>query len=82
MCSCPPLPLHHTYECTCGFMCPLHRGAAIGISEGLRYLADNLRESKTTIFCTVPLMLDMVYKKNLERNQQKNPSSSGWSGRC
>ena len=57
------LPLHHTYECTCGFMCPLHRGAAIGISEGLRYLADNLRESKTTIFCTVPLMLDMVYKK-------------------
>lgn len=57
------LPLHHTYECTCGFLCPLHRGAAIAMNEGLRYLADNLRESKTTIFCTVPLMLDMVYKK-------------------
>lgn len=57
------LPLHHTYECTCGFMCPLHRGAAIAMTEGLRYIADNLRESKTTIFCVVPLMLDMVYKK-------------------
>lgn len=57
------LPLHHTYECTCGFMCPMHRGAAIAMTEGLRYIADNLRESKTTIFCVVPLMLDSVYKK-------------------
>jgi len=57
------LPLHHTYECTCGFMCPLHRGAAIAMNEGLRYLVDNLRESKTTIICIVPLMLDVVYKK-------------------
>ncbi len=57
------LPLHHTYECTCGFLCPLHRGAAIAMNEGLRYLVDNLRESKTTIFCVVPLMLDMVYER-------------------
>ncbi len=66
------LPLHHTYECTCGFMCPLHRGAAIAICEGLRYLVDNLRETKTTIFCTVPLMLDLVYKK-IGKEIRKNP---------
>ena len=22
------LPIHHTYECTCGFLCPLYRGAS------------------------------------------------------
>src|SRR5690606_26577125 len=31
------LPLHHTYECTCGFLCPLYRGAAIAYCEGLRH---------------------------------------------
>ncbi len=66
------LPLHHTYECTCGFMCPVHRGAAIAMTEGLRYIADNLRESKTTIFCVVPLMLDMVYSK-IRKEIDKNP---------
>lgn len=66
------LPLHHTYECTCGFMCPVHRGAAIAMTEGLRYIADNLRESRTTIFCVVPLMLDSVYKK-IRREIDKSP---------
>ncbi|MHB1454826.1 MAG: AMP-dependent synthetase/ligase [Saccharofermentanales bacterium] len=66
------LPLHHTYECTCGFLCPLHRGAAIAMNEGLRYLTDNLRESRTTIFCVVPLMLDVVYKR-IWKEIGKNP---------
>jgi len=53
-------------------MCPLHRGAAIALNEGLRYLVDNLRESKATIICMVPLMLDAVHNK-IRKEIDKNP---------
>lgn len=57
------LPLHHTYECTCGFLCPLYRGAAIAHCEGLRHIAKNLAESKATILLAVPAMIEAMYKK-------------------
>lgn len=37
-----PLPIHHTYECTCGFIVPLYRGASIAFCEGLKYIVKNL----------------------------------------
>ena len=30
------LPIHHTYEGTCGFLMPLYKGAAIAYCEGLK----------------------------------------------
>jgi long-chain acyl-CoA synthetase len=56
------LPLHHTYECTCGFLCPIYRGCTIAQCEGLRYIAKNMQESKTTIILVVPLMLEMFHR--------------------
>jgi long-chain acyl-CoA synthetase len=57
------LPLHHTYECTCGFLCPIYRGCTVATCEGLRYIAKNMQESKVTIFLVVPLMVEMLYKR-------------------
>lgn len=57
------LPLHHTYECTCGFLCPFYRGSSIAYCEGLRHIAKNLQESKATIFLGVPLIFETMYKK-------------------
>lgn len=57
------LPIHHTYECTCGFLLPLYRGASIAYCEGLRYIVKNLAESRPTIFLSVPLILESLYKK-------------------
>ena len=57
------LPIHHTYECTCGFLCPLHNGCAIAYSEGLRHIPKNLKESKATIVLGVPLLLETMYRK-------------------
>ena len=34
------LPIHHTYECTCGFLMPLYKGAAIAYCEGLKHITD------------------------------------------
>ncbi len=57
------LPIHHTYECTCGFLCPLHNGCAIAYSEGLRHIPKNLKEAKATIVLGVPLLLETMYRK-------------------
>lgn len=61
------LPIHHTYECTCGFMCAFYRGATIAICEGLRHITKNMKESKTTVLIAVPLILETMYKKIWEQ---------------
>ena len=57
------LPIHHTYECTCGFLMPFYRGAAIAYCEGLKYIVKNLSEARPTIFLGVPLIVESLYKK-------------------
>lgn len=57
------LPLHHTYECTCGFLAPIYRGATIAYCEGLKYILKNMEEAKPTLFLSVPLILEGIYKK-------------------
>ncbi|MDD6816000.1 MAG: AMP-binding protein [Firmicutes bacterium] len=69
------LPLHHTYECTCGFLMPLYKGAAIAYCEGLKYIVKNLQEVKPTMILAVPLILESLYK-----NIMKNIRKSGKEG--
>lgn len=57
------LPLHHTYACTCGFLCQIYRGSTIAFCEGLRHIVKNLKESKTTVLLGVPLILEAFYKR-------------------
>ncbi len=57
------LPLHHTYECTCGFLCPLYRGSTVAYCDGLKYILKNIQESKTTMMLCVPAVLDAMYKR-------------------
>ena len=57
------LPLHHAYECTCGFLCPIYRGASVAFSEGLRYITKNMAEVHPTVILCVPLLLDTMYRK-------------------
>lgn len=57
------LPLHHTYECTCGFLLPLYMGASIAYCEGLRYIVKNLSETQPTVFLGVPAVFESLYKK-------------------
>jgi len=57
------LPIHHTYECTCGFLMPLYRGASVAYCEGLKYIVKNLSEARPTIFLGVPLIIESLHKK-------------------
>ncbi|HWQ78253.1 MAG TPA: AMP-binding protein, partial [Anaerovoracaceae bacterium] len=55
------LPIHHTYECTCGFLMPIYRGASVAYCEGLKYIVKNLSEARPTIFLGVPLIFESLY---------------------
>lgn len=57
------LPLHHSYESTSGFLIPLAQGSSIAYCEGLRYILDNLKEAKPTVFLAVPLLFENIYAK-------------------
>lgn len=57
------LPIHHTYECTCGFLCQIYRGCTIAYCEGLRHIVKNLKESGCTMMLGVPLVFESMYRQ-------------------
>ncbi len=57
------LPIHHTYECTIGFLLPLYGGACIAFCEGLRYITNNISEYRPSVVLCVPLLLENMHKK-------------------
>ena len=57
------LPIHHAYECTCGFLTPFYRGAAVAYCEGLKHIAQNMKEAHITVLLSVPLVFEIIYKK-------------------
>ncbi len=65
------LPLHHSYECTCAFLCPMYRGATVIFAEGIHHLAKTMRETKPTVFLAVPLLVETLYEKLWEAFEKR-----------
>ena len=57
------LPIHHTYECTCGFLCPVYIGASVHYARSLKTVVEDLQKIKATILLGVPLLYDKMFKK-------------------
>ena len=57
------LPLHHTFECTVGFLYPISIGAAIAFCDGIRHIAENLKEYEITAMISVPILFENMYKR-------------------
>jgi len=68
------LPIHHAYECTCGFLCALYLGSTIAFCEGLRHIQKNLIESKASIMLGVPLIFEAMYNRIWDQ-ASKNPKT-------
>lgn len=69
------LPIHHTYECTCGFLCPLYMGSSVHYARSLKTVADDMQRANPTIFLGVPLLYDKLFKrvmKNIEDDKVKS----------
>jgi len=67
------LPLHHTFECTAGFLAPLHAGAAVTYAPSLksRDIIDTMRETRATIMLGVPLLYEKMYAAILRAVKSK-----------
>ncbi|HSL89207.1 MAG TPA: AMP-binding protein [Ignavibacteriaceae bacterium] len=57
------LPIHHTYECTCGFLCPVYTGGTVHYARSLKTVVDDLQKVKATMLLGVPLLYDKMFKK-------------------
>ena len=57
------LPLHHTFESTVGFLYPIYAGGAIAYCEGVKHLAENIKEYQITAMISVPILYENMYKK-------------------
>ena len=70
------LPMHHTYELTCHVFTGLYQGMYIAICEGLRYIQQNLKESKASVMLGVPAVFETMHKK-----VWKQAEASGQAGK-
>ncbi len=71
------LPLHHTFECTCGFLTPLSGGAMITYARSLksRELLDDIKRNNVTILLGVPLLFEKMLT-GLLKAVEKKPASA------
>ena len=57
------LPLHHTFECTVGFLYAISTGATIAFCRGIRYIAEDIKLNKISVMISVPLLFESLYKQ-------------------
>lgn len=65
------LPMHHTYECNCGMLCPLYAGSSVHYARSLKTVVDDLQRVKATILLGVPLLYDKMFKRIHKGIQEK-----------
>ena len=65
------LPLHHVFECTVGFLYPMAIGCCICFSEGVKHMADNIKEFQITVMISVPAVFDVIYRKLMKTIEKK-----------
>ena len=56
------LPMHHIFGSTCLIMM-LACGVRTSFPDGLRYVAQNLKEYEVSVFVGVPLLVEAIYNK-------------------
>ncbi len=65
------LPLHHVFECTVGFLYPISIGGAIAFCEGVKHMAENIKEFEITAMISVPAVFDIIYRKVMKTIEKK-----------
>ncbi|MCQ2432571.1 MAG: AMP-binding protein [Clostridia bacterium] len=65
------LPIHHTYEFSCGILTPYLAGMTVCINESLKTVLRSFQQYKPTILILVPLFVSTIYKKIMETVRKK-----------
>jgi long-chain acyl-CoA synthetase len=71
---CSVLPLHHTFEATCGFLAALDCGATVVYARSLksRDIIEDISANRATVMCGVPLLFEKMYQ-SIQRGVQAAP---------
>ncbi len=69
------LPVHHTFECTCGFLTPLALGCCIAYARGLasKLIVEDIKSNNATILLGVPLLYEKMYAGIMKAISKKPP---------
>ena len=65
------LPLHHTFECTVGFLHVVYKGASIVYCQGIRHIAENIKDFQVTAMISVPALYENMYKNVMKAIEKK-----------
>ena len=65
------LPLHHTFECTVGFLYPISIGASIIFSKGVRHIGEELKKYRITAMICVPAVYEKMYQRLIKGIEEK-----------
>ncbi|HOV26008.1 MAG TPA: AMP-binding protein [Pseudobacteroides sp.] len=60
------LPLHHTFENTVGFLFMVYSGTCIAYCDGIKHIAQNLKEYNVSVLIAVPAIFEALYRKTME----------------
>ena len=73
------LPLHHTFEATCGFLSPLSLGATVVYARSLKSkdIVEDLAANRVTCMCGVPLLFEKLCHA-IQRRIQEVPWPRRW----
>ncbi|MBN1383457.1 MAG: AMP-binding protein [Elusimicrobia bacterium] len=68
------LPIHHIFECTCGFLLPLYGGCAITYADSLKSksIINCIKETKVTIMLGVPLLFEKLCNGIIKAVKEKS----------
>ena len=64
------LPVHHTYELTCGIFAAIDHGCKICINDSIKHVTKNLKKYKPTTMAVVPLYVEVFYN-SIMKNVRK-----------
>ncbi len=69
------LPIHHTFECTVGFLMPLALGASITYARGLasKLIVEDIKSASATVLVGVPLVFEKMYIGLTKAIEKKPP---------
>ena len=65
------LPIHHTYEMSAGILAPTIYGITINISDGIKYVAKNMKQFQPSVMTLVPLFVATLYKTIMKSVQKQ-----------
>lgn len=64
------LPVHHTYELTCGIFAAIDHGCKICINDSIKHVTKNLKKYRPTGMAVVPLYVE-VFHNSIMKNVRK-----------